>query len=93
LRKRLQGGVSSPLQGAFQLSDLLIGFDDQAPPLAFVPQFQQGVLQQRQSAGMMAHGSATVRRPWDSRRSTPDFLTISIKPTFTLLRSFSRHGE
>jgi hypothetical protein len=55
LRKCLQGSVSSPLQRAFQLSNLLIGFNVQAPPLAFGPQFQQGVLQQRQSPGLMAH--------------------------------------
>ena len=54
-RERLEGGIRPPLQRAFQLPDLLIGFDAQAPSLAFVPQFQQGVLQQRQCAGLMAH--------------------------------------
>jgi len=55
LRKCLQGSVCPPLQRAFQLSNLLIGFDGQASPLPFVPEFQQGVLQQRQSAQLMAH--------------------------------------
>jgi len=36
--------VRSPCKRAFQLSNLRIGSDAQAPPLAFVPQFQQGVL-------------------------------------------------
>src|ERR1700693_1448950 len=40
LRKCLQGCISSPLQRALQLSNLLIGSDGQAPSLAFVPKFQ-----------------------------------------------------
>jgi hypothetical protein len=47
--------VAVSMEKALTRSTATIGFDGQAPPLAFVPQFQQGVLQQRQSAGLTAH--------------------------------------